>query len=120
MANLAPKTNLPSNLPAELLPRNDAEKEEAWIRYSPSHAPHVVGVFTRRRYSETNMPLEQRWKVVCTKCGKYFQGGCMTGALKAHIARFGGVHKACAEDPLKAPRVVRPGSLRRTRASYGE
>jgi len=64
-------------------------------------------VFTRRRRDpETGQLLSQTWKVVCRKCGAAHKGWCASGAVKSHIARFGGVHAGCAGDVFK-PRGLR-------------
>lgn len=62
----------------------------------------MLGVFSVRRYDpETRQPFAQVWKAVCTKCGQSFRGQCQSGAVKAHVARFGGVHSSCAGDVLR-------------------
>jgi hypothetical protein len=96
-----PTSTALEGLPASLQPVGQSELRETWARYSPNHAPHVVGVYSVRRYGkESGMPLEQTWKAACLKCGASHRGRCSTGGVKAHIARFGGVHAGCGRDVM--------------------
>jgi len=88
-----------AGLPEQLQPGTRVESDERWAQYRPGHAPHVVGVFSVRRF-EDGAPVTQIWKVLCERCGATFRGRCSSGAVKAHIARFGGVHAACAGDVM--------------------
>ena len=84
---------------------------ESWIEWSPGFAKHVLGRYTVRTFDpETGLPEPQRIEARCSVCGATWQGECLSGQVRTHIARFGSVH--AHRDPLAAPRVTRPGSLR--------
>jgi len=90
-------------------PADDRKVE--WIEWSPSWGgSHVKGRYTVRTF-DGGMPEPQRIECSCAKCGARWKGECLTGAVRKHIARFASVHAHV--DPLEAPRVERPGSLRR-------
>jgi hypothetical protein len=82
-----------------------------WIEWTPRWVgPHVHGRYTKRTFDE-GMPEPQIFKCRCDKCGATWQGECLSGAVRHHIGTFASQHTH--EDPLKAPRIERPGSLRR-------
>jgi hypothetical protein len=84
---------------------------EQWVEWNPGFARHVRGRYTVRVFDpETGLPEPQRIEVRCLLCGDTWQGTCLSGQVRTHIARFGAVH--AHRDPLEASRVVRPGSLR--------
>lgn len=83
---------------------------ESWVEWTPGFARHVVGRYTVRTFDEDGIPEPQRVEAVCNVCGARWQGQCLSGQVRTHIARFGAVH--AHRDPFAAPRVVRPGSLR--------
>lgn len=85
---------------------------DLWVEWSPRFAPHVKGKYTERTFDLDHRPEPQRFEAHCTHCGQKWGGPCMTGAVKSHIARFAAMH--LHRDPMHAPRVVRPDSLRRT------
>lgn len=69
-----------------------------WVEWSPQSAPHVKGRYTRRTFDEDGQPEEQRWEARCETCGGSHQGGCMSGNVRSHIARFAAQH--LHRDPL--------------------
>lgn len=82
-----------------------------WNPWRPRWAgEHIEGRYTEREFDE-GMPEPQEIECKCTKCGATWKGQCLTGNVRGHIARFASQHTH--EDPLKAPRIERPGSLRR-------
>lgn len=83
---------------------------ESWVEWRPGFALHVIGRYTVRTFDEDGNPEPQRIEAACGVCGATWQGQCLSGQVRTHIARFGAVH--AHRDPLAAPRVVRPGSLR--------
>lgn len=83
---------------------------ETWVGWDPPISEHVSGWYTERHYDENGIGEEQHVLAVCRKCGVRFQRRCSSGQVRTHIQRFGAVHRHI--DPLEAPRVVRPGSLR--------
>lgn len=84
---------------------------ERWTNWTPHWVgPHVEGRYTDRTFDQ-GMPEPQEIECICHKCVARWKGQCLTGNVRGHIARFASQHTH--EDPLKAPRVVRPGSLRR-------
>ncbi len=85
--------------------------EPRWKEWRPKFAKHVLGMYLPRTYDrDAKMPDSQKWRVICEQCGQRFQGECMTGAVRGHISRFAVQHVHV--DPLAAPRVERPNSLR--------
>lgn len=86
---------------------------KVWIEFRPKFAQHVRGRFTKREYDpETRMPEPQKYEAKCQVCQQEWQGSCESGAVKAHISKFAAQHTH--RDPMASPRIVRPGSLRRS------
>ena len=90
-----------SNLPAD---------EHPWEEFRPAFALHVLGRYEVRRFDEDGMPETQLWTAFCERCQHLHHGACDSGQVRKHIQRFALVHLHA--DPLAAPRVVAPGSLR--------
>lgn len=88
-------------LPADEIP---------WEDYRPAFALHILGRYEQRQFDEDGLPETQHWTAYCEKCNTAHQGACDSGQVKKHIQRFAVVHMHA--DPLAAPRVVAPGSLR--------
>lgn len=94
-------------------PENTNEESPVWIKWTPSWVgSHVGGRYTERTFdAESKMPDPQVIMCTCSKCGAKWRGECLSGNVRSHIAHFATVH--AHTDPLQAPRVERPGSLRR-------
>lgn len=92
--------------------------EPDWIEWSPAHVPHVKGRYRPRTYDpETGLPEPQDFEAECghvnehgSRCGGRRVGSCTSGQVRARIQEFAARH--VHDDPLAAPRVERPGSLR--------
>ncbi|GAC1459817.1 MAG: hypothetical protein PVSMB8_15250 [Vulcanimicrobiaceae bacterium] len=67
--------------------------------YTPAWATHVTGKYTERTINADGMPEEQRIEATCSTCGATWKGGCLTGMVREHIARFAYVH--LHRDPLE-------------------
>lgn len=94
---------------AELHP--ESTPEPVWIEWSPNNVPHVVGRYTERVVDlETGLPDPQDFEVVCRTCVARWKGSCSSGSVRLHIQKFAARHQH--RDPLAAPRIVQPGSLR--------
>lgn len=91
---------------------------DVWELWAPAWAvlygnALVWARYTRREWdAEAGMHQEQRIEARCFACGAEWRGGCSSGHVRDKIARFARVHLMLHVDPLAAPRVVRPGSLR--------
>lgn len=87
----------------------------AWIDWCPEWAPHVRGRYTERVWDpETKLHDPQTVEVRCTfgGCEATWRTTCQSGHVREHIATFARLH--LHRDPLAAPTVVRPGSMRTT------
>lgn len=85
-----------------------------WEAWSPDWAPHVVGRYTKRTFdAETQLPEPQKVEIRCTfpGCNAEWKLDCSSGLVRDHVNNFAKSHTH--RDPLAAPRIVRPGSLRR-------
>ncbi len=92
-------------------PESNAEVEPVWIEWRPTNVPNVVGFYTERTLDpETGMPEPQEFRVACETCQAVWKSTCTSGIVRRHIQQFAARHQH--RDPLDAPRVVRPGSLR--------
>lgn len=89
-----------------------------WVEWTPANNPLIRGRYTRRTFDEDGLAEEQRVEASCSRCGATWQGRCLSGQVRSHIARFSVVH--LHRDTMAAPRVERPGSLRRRRGPDGE
>lgn len=86
--------------------------EPVWEEWRPDWAKHVLGRFTRRTVDpDTRLPEPQKVEIKCEQCGATWQVQCSSGLVRNHINNFAKSH--AHRDPLDAPRIVRPGSLRR-------
>lgn len=84
-----------------------------WVDWSPEWAPFVLGRYTERVFDEeTKMHEAQQVEARCTfsGCETAWRTSCQSGRVRDHIATFAKVH--LHRDPLSAPTVVRPGSMR--------
>ena len=82
-----------------------------WEQWSPGWCSNIEGRYTRRTYDEDGIPEEQRIECQCTVCGATFRRVCSSGLVRDRINEFAKHHTH--KDALEAPRIVRPGSLRR-------
>ena len=99
-------------------PQATEPNPDAWIEWRPVHAPHVRGEYQLRTIDEeTGLPDPQSFRVECehvndagSRCGARWAGECTSGRVREKIQMFAARH--LHRDPLQAPRVERPGSLR--------
>lgn len=91
--------------------------EPEWIQWSPANAPHVRGRYRPRKLDDNGLPEAQDFEAECThvneagsRCGARRVSSCTSGRVRERIQEFAARHMH--DDPLKAPRVERPGSLR--------
>lgn len=90
---------------------SDYGEKYVWIEWTPSWGgSHVKGRYSERTF-DGGLPEPQRVECHCEKCGARWVAACTSGSVRSHIAKFAAVH--AHKDPLKAPIVQRPGSLRR-------
>lgn len=82
--------------------------------------PHVEGKYAKRTFhADTGLPKPQPFLCRCSACGDSWGGMCMTGNVRSQIVAFAAKHFHA--DPMLAPKVQRPTSLRmRTDPSTGE
>ncbi len=60
--------------------------------YSPPWATHVTGTFNERKLDEDGKPEPQVIDMVCTICKATWKTTCESGAVRAHIQKFGLAH----------------------------
>lgn len=93
-------------------------ERERWEEWSPEYAPHVRGRYTERVWDPVlRAHEEQRVEARCEVCGQEWKGWCTSGHVRDKVATFARLH--LHRDPLEAPRVERPGSLRRKKEDGG-
>lgn len=83
----------------------------ARTEWRPQQAAHVVGRYEARTFDEaTGLPDPQSFDVTCERCGQRWAGQCTSGNIRRNVLQFAARHLHA--DPLAAPTVTRPGSLR--------
>jgi hypothetical protein len=99
-------------------PTLSSEPQPLIERWSPQMTPHVEGRYAVRGFDEQGFPKPQPFLCKCSVCGDSWGSICMSGNVRSHIVSFAARH--LHRDPLAAPDVQRPGSMRVKAGPDGE
>ncbi len=63
------------------------------IDWSPAWAPHILGKYDERTFTDDGLPEEQKVIVFCTVCKTTWKTTCTSGSVRQHIQRFAYIHQ---------------------------